>query len=271
MTEHTALPGLVDIGANLASGHFDHDLDAVLERAWAAGVDRIVVTGSSADSNGGALALAQRYPGRLWSTAGLHPHHASDWTPELASRMRDWLAAPQVVAAGECGLDYFRDLSPRAAQRQAFLAQLDLAVASGKPVFLHQREAHADFLPILREYRPQLRAAVVHCFTDTREALEDYLELDCHIGITGWICDERRGSHLLGFMHDIPATRLMIETDAPYLLPRTAPKSWRRSGRNEPALLPHVLQRLAEARGETPESLAALTRATSLGFFDLRD
>jgi len=264
-----ALPKLVDIGANLASGNFDHDLDAVLERAWAAGIEQIVVTGSSADSSGGALALAKRHPGRLWSTAGLHPHHASDWTPDLASRMRDWLGSAEVVATGECGLDYFRDLSPRSAQRHAFLAQLDLAVSIGKPVFLHQREAHADFLAILREYRPQLRAAVVHCFTDTREALEDYLELDCHIGITGWICDERRGTQLLEFMHEIPEHRLMIETDAPYLLPRNAPKSWRRAGRNEPALLPYVLQRLAEARGQTQESLAAATRATSLSFFGL--
>lgn len=259
---------LVDIGANLAHESFAADLDAVLARARAAGVDRIVVTGSGADSNEQALALARAHPGLLYATAGLHPHHASDWNERLAARIAELAREPQLVALGECGLDYFRDLSPRAAQRQAFVAQLALAIAAGKPLFLHQRDAHADFLAILREHRAQLADVVVHCFTDTAEALADYLALDCHIGITGWICDERRGRHLLDAVTTIPLDRLMIETDAPYLLPRTI-RPQPKDRRNEPMNLPAVARAIAAARGESFEAVAAATSATARRFFRL--
>jgi len=173
-----------------------------------------------------------------------------------------------VVAVGECGLDYFRDLSPRASQRAAFVAQLELAIAAGKPVFLHQRDAHADFLAILREHRAALRDAVVHCFTDTADACADYLNLDCHIGITGWICDERRGSHLNEVARMIPAERLLIETDAPYLLPRTLrPKP--KDRRNEPAFLSAVCDAIALARGEPSDQLAAITSDNARRVFAL--
>jgi len=259
---------LIDIGANLAHESFDHDLDAVLARARQAGVEHIVITGSSARSNEHALTLTQ---GRaaLFCTAGLHPHHADEWTPALAERIRELAQEPKVVALGECGLDYFRDLSPRSAQRAAFLAQIDLAIATKKPLFLHQRDAHADFLAIVREHRAEIADCVVHCFTDTASAMDDYLGLDCHIGITGWICDERRGAHLIDAVRRIPAERLMIETDAPYLVPRTlkpAPKD----RRNEPAFLPWVLRTIAQARGDDEAALAAATTATAQRFFRLK-
>lgn len=258
---------LVDIGANLAHESFAQDLDAVLERARGAGVARIVVTGSSADSSTAAAALAAAQPGFLYGTAGLHPHHASDWNEALAQQFRALAAQPGVVAIGECGLDYFRDLSPRADQRRAFTAQLDLAVELRRPVFLHQRDAHADFVAILRDYRASLTDAVVHCFTDTADALADYVGIDCHIGITGWICDERRGRHLLDAVRDIPSERLLIETDAPYLLPRTAPKVAHR--RNEPAYLVYVLRAIAAARGVSEDELAQITTANAQRFFGL--
>ncbi|WP_234981554.1 TatD family hydrolase [Fontimonas thermophila] len=263
----SGLPPLVDIGANLAHDSFDADLDAVLHRATLAGVTQIVVTGSSAESNRKALALALGHPGRLYATAGLHPHHASEWEASLAAQIRELAAQPQVVALGECGLDYFRNYSPQADQRRAFAAQLALAAETGKPLFLHQRDAHADFLAMLREHRPQLGPVVVHCFTDTQAALEDYLALDCHIGITGWICDERRGTHLLDAVRIIPDTRLMVETDAPYLLPRTAPKTSHR--RNEPAYLVWVVRALAAARRQSEAAVAAATSATARAFFGL--
>jgi TatD DNase family protein len=266
VSERDALD-LVDIGANLAHDSFNADFAEVLARAGTAGVRRLIVTGSSASSSQQAAALAADYPGTLYATAGLHPHHASDWNAELESLLRDCAARPGVVSLGECGLDYFRDFSPRADQRRAFTEQLNLAVELRKPVFLHQRDAHADFLAILREYRPQLVDAVVHCFTDTAEALADYIALDCHIGITGWICDERRGRHLIDAVPLIPADRLMIETDAPYLLPRTAPKT--SSRRNEPSFLPYVLDAVAAARGDDRLSLARTTAANSVRFFRL--
>jgi TatD DNase family protein len=258
---------LIDIGANLAHESFDADLPAVLERAQLAGLGAIVVTGSSADSSDAAAKLAAAHAGYLYATAGLHPHHASDWTPEMAQQFRALAAQPGVMAIGECGLDYFRDLSPRDAQRRAFTEQLDLAVELQLPVFLHQRDAHADFVAILRDYRAQLVDAVVHCFTDTAEALQDYVQLDCHIGITGWICDERRGRHLLDAVKLIPDDRLLIETDAPYLLPRTAPKVAHR--RNEPSYLVYVLRTIAAARGVSEETLAQITTANARRFFRL--
>ena len=257
---------MIDIGANLAHDSFDADRDAVLARAWAAGVSAIVVTGSDAASNETALELARAHPKRLYATAGLHPHHAADWSEALGARIAELANAPEVVALGECGLDYFRDLSPRASQRAAFVAQIELAIAARKPLFLHQRDAHADFLAILSEHRSALVDCVVHCFTDTRAALDDYVALDCHIGITGWICDERRGAHLIEAVPSIPSERLLIETDSPYLLPRTlkpAPKH----RRNEPAFLPWVLRGVAQARGEDENRLADQTRRNAARFF----
>ena len=262
---------MIDIGANLAHDSFDKDRAAVLERAWAAGLSTIVVTGSSAKSSEAAFALAEQYPGRLFATAGLHPHHASEWTADLSARFEALAQNPEVVALGECGLDYFRDLSPREAQRKAFADQLSLAVKLKKPVFLHQRDAHADFLPILREHRPQLADVVVHCFTDTRAALEDCLAQDCHIGITGWVCDEKRGAGLREIVAQIPDERLLIETDAPYLLPHNAPRDRTRvSGRrNEPALLPWVVKALASLRNQTEQQVADITTANARRFFRL--
>ncbi|NKF21637.1 TatD family hydrolase [Solimonas marina] len=261
---------LIDIGANLAHDSFDADRDAVLERAREAGVTQIVITGSSLDSSRAAIALAQQYPQRLYATAGLHPHHASEWNAEVAAQYRDLAAAPEVASLGECGLDYFRNFSTPEQQRAAFAAQLRLAADTGKPLFLHQRDAHADFVAMLREHRPQLGAVVVHCFTDTRDALNDYLPLDCHIGITGWICDERRGKHLIDAVPDIADARLMIETDAPYLLPRTAPKAVVGSNRrNEPCLLPWVARAVAAARGQDEAEVAAYTSANARRFFGL--
>ncbi len=258
---------LIDIGANLAHDSFEPDLDAVLARAQAVGIEAIVVTGSSAASNERALELAQRHAG-LHATAGLHPHYADEWDDSLAARIAELAALPEVVAIGECGLDYFRDLSPRPVQRQAFIAQLHLAVAAKKPVFLHQRDAHGDFLGILREYRSSLVDCVVHCFTDTAAALEDYLALDCHIGITGWLCDERRGTHLIEAVRRIPAERLLVETDAPYLAPRTL-RPPPKDRRNEPAFLPWIVRAIAEARGSNEATIAEQTRANAQRFFRL--
>ena len=262
---------MIDIGANLAHDSFDSDREAVLQRAWDAGLEAIVVTGSCADSSRRALALAHAHPGRLYATAGLHPHHAADWSPAHAALFRELAQDPALVSLGECGLDYFRDLSPRAKQREAFVAQLELAIELRRPLFLHQRDAHDDFLAILREHRPQLGAVCVHCFTDTRTAAEDYLALDCHIGITGWICDERRGRHLLEIVPLIPSDRLLLETDAPYLLPRTVSRSQapRDGRRNEPAYLPFVVRTVAAARHEPEDRVARDSAQAARAFFRL--
>ena len=259
---------LIDIGANLAHDTFDDDRDAVLQRAAAAGVSRIIVTGSSNESNEKAARLAQDHPGVLWSTAGVHPHHASDYTAQSDALIRRLAAEGRVVAIGECGLDYFRNFSPRDAQLAAFRSQLEIAAETGLPVFLHQRDAHDDFVEVLEPMLPRLSRAVAHCFTGEHESLREYLALGLYIGVTGWICDERRGTHLKEIVTVVPDDRIMIETDAPYLLPRTIrPKPQTR--RNEPMHLPEVLRVVAEARGQTGEHVARITTGNAERFFGL--
>ena len=259
---------LIDIGANLAHDSFDEDRDDVLRRAREAGVGRLIVTGSSDASNQRARDLTREYPGVLYSTAGMHPHHASDYSDQSDAAIRDLVTNRSVVAVGECGLDYFRNFSPREAQTYAFRAQLEIAADTGKPVFLHQRDAHDDFVEVLEPMLPRLSRAVAHCFTGEHESLREYLGMGLYIGITGWICDERRGRHLYEIADAIPDDRLMIETDAPYLMPRTLkPKPSTR--RNEPAWLPEVLRVLAEARGQSIEHVAGITTANAVRFFGL--
>jgi len=259
---------VIDIGANLTHEAYAHDLATVLERAAAAGVQRIMVTGASWEGSVQALALARAHPGFLCATAGVHPHHAAEYDEQTDAALRDLARDPLVRAVGETGLDYYRDLSPRQAQQGAFERQLRIAADAGLPLFLHQRDAHADFLALLGRYRDRVPNVVVHCFTDTAEALHDYLALDCHIGITGWICDERRGLHLRELVRDIPANRLMLETDAPYLLPRTV-RPMPKHRRNEPAYLAYVCARVAHDRGEPVEVTAANSTATARAFFGL--
>jgi TatD DNase family protein len=272
MTNHTIPPAapaaltLIDIGINLGHDSYDSDRDAVIARATAAGVAQMMVTGASIEGSRKAIELARQRPGRLFATAGVHPHHATELTLESLSELEELARQPEVVAAGECGLDYFRDFSPRAVQQKAFHQQLELAARVGKPVFLHQRDAHEDFLAILREHRPSLGSGVTHCFTGSGPEMQAYLELGFAIGITGWICDERRGAHLIPLVRDIPADKLLLETDGPYLLPRDLhPKP--ASRRNEPGFLPHIAAVVARARGEPVEQLARTsTQATRILF-----
>ena len=259
---------LIDIGANLAHDSFDDDRDEVLQRAADAGVARIVVTGSNDDSNMRAAALAETSNGKLFSTAGVHPHHASDYTDESDALIRSLVAKDAVVAVGECGLDYFRNFSPRDAQLDAFRRQLQIAKETGLPVFLHQRDAHDDFIDVLEPSLPELSRAVAHCFTGEHESLREYIELGLYIGITGWICDERRGKHLHDIVSVVPDDRLLIETDAPYLLPRTI-KPKPKTRRNEPAYLPEVLRVVAQARGQSEDHVAQITTENATRFFAL--
>ena len=257
---------LCDIGLNLAHDSFDHDREAVIQRAAEVGVTRMVITGSSLASTHAAIALVQRYPSSMRCTAGVHPHHASELDTAQLQAFDALARQPEVVAVGECGLDYFRNFSPREAQLDAFAKQLELAASVGKPVFLHQRDAHDDFLAVLKRHRERLTGGVAHCFTAGMDEARAYLDLGLYIGITGWICDERRGHHLREVVKHIPADRLLIETDAPYLLPRDLrPKP--ESRRNEPMYLPHVLSAIAEARGEAAETLAEITTSNALRLF----
>ncbi|MDX1496845.1 MAG: TatD family hydrolase [Salinisphaeraceae bacterium] len=258
----------IDIGANLAHDSFDADREAVLQRAKDAGVQAIVVTGSCAQSIPAAIALSREHAGYLYATAGVHPHHAETVNGELITQLQHWAEAEEIVAMGEMGLDFFRDFCPRDVQEKAFQQQLEIAGRIGKPLFLHQRDAHERFLPILREQLDHFPAAVVHCFTGTESELRDYLDLGLYIGITGWICDERRGQHLLDIVGLIPEDRLLVETDAPYLLPRNL-KPKPKTRRNEPMYLPAVVETIATATGRKLDDVASTTADNAVRFFNL--
>ncbi len=258
---------LIDIGANLTHDSFEHDFDDVLERAFDAGVTQLVVTGASMEGSEQAAELANRHEA-LFATAGVHPHHAEETTREAIATLRGFLENDRVKAVGETGLDFFRDFSPRPAQIKSFEQHIELAIETGLPMFLHERDAHPTFAEVLSAYRDELNDLVVHCFTGEKEALYAYLDLDCHIGITGWICDERRGKHLLTLVKDIPTERLMIETDAPYLMPRNI-KPKPKTRRNEPHYLTVVCETVAECREATIEAVASQTSANARRFFNL--
>jgi TatD DNase family protein len=262
----TPTPGLVDIGLNLAHDSFDPDREHLVATARAAGVGHMVITGSTLASSAAAIELVRSDPATFRCTAGVHPHHAGELRAEDLPRLRELLGAPEVGAAGECGLDYFRNFSSHEDQERAFRWQLELAIESGKPVFLHQRDAHGAFVAILDDYLPRLAGGVAHCFTGDERELRDYLDRGLSIGITGWICDERRGQHLRDLVRLIPLDRLMAETDAPYLMPRDLhPKPTHR--RNEPKYLPHVVKTIAACRGEPYGIVAAATSRNALEFF----
>ena len=259
---------LIDIGVNLTHDSFDADRDEVIRAAATHGVRRLIVTGTSVTASARAIELAGAYPQRLYATVGIHPHHATEFDPHGIEALRGLLANASAVAVGECGLDYYRDFSPRDRQREAFCAQLELAAELRLPVFLHQRDAHEDFVAILRGVAPRLEGGVAHCFTGGPGELREYVDLGLHIGVTGWVCDERRGRELRQALPRAPLDRLLVETDAPYLAPRDlVPPP--RGRRNEPRFLPHVLERLATLIGMPQSAVAETTTANAERLFRL--
>ena len=259
---------LIDIGANLTHVSFEQDFEQVVQDARNAELSHIILTGTDLETSNAAQAMASQQPGFFSSTVGFHPHVANTANHSAFNALEELSSCPEVVAIGETGLDFNRNYSPRNEQLQVFEQHLELAQQVQKPLFLHQRDSHNDFLKILIRYRENIPGGVVHCFTDTEAALKDYLALDMYIGITGWICDERRGMELQRHVRLIPDDRLLIETDAPYLLPRSL-KPKPRSRRNEPRYLVEVLKTVAMCRGQSEEDVAALTTANAKRLFGL--
>jgi TatD DNase family protein len=258
---------LVDIGANLTHDSFEKDRQQVLDRAVENGVLQMVVTGASIQGSEDAVALSATND-KLFATVGIHPHHAEETNDSVIAHFTELAKDTNVKAIGETGLDFFRDFSPRKTQISSFERHIELSANTGLPMFLHERDAYPTFAEVLKPDRDRLKNVVVHCFTGEKDALYAYLDLDCYIGITGWICDERRGAHLVELVKGITPNRLMIETDAPYLLPRNIrPKP--KSRRNEPHNLTVICQFVADALNLSFEDLARQTRMNSQSFFDL--
>jgi len=258
----------IDIGVNLTNKRFNKDRQQVIQEAEAAGVIYQVVTGTNLNESQQAFQLTEAFSGQLFSTAGCHPHDAKHFTDQHYHQLEKLLDHSSVVAVGECGLDFNRNFSPPDRQIEVFKQQLALAVKVNKPVFLHERDAFEQHFELLQAYMPKLKGAVVHCFTGNEEQLKAYIELGVSIGITGWVCDERRGLPLRDIVHLIPDDKLMIETDSPFLLPRDL-KPKPKSNRNVPKYLPHIAQTIAKARNTSLESLSNQCYANTLHFFGL--
>jgi TatD DNase family protein len=259
---------LIDIGVNLTHPSFDGDRDQVLKEAEKAGVCPLIITGTGGQASLLAADYAGKNPGLLYATAGIHPHEAKNGDEAVLKLLRDLAGRKETVAIGECGLDYDRNFSPRDVQRYWFQRQIRLAAELDMPLFIHERDAFDDMSFILEQRRRDIGDLVIHCFTGTERALDRYLELGCHIGITGWICDERRGSHLLELIKKIPPHRLLLETDAPFLIPRNM-EGIKRSRRNEPKFLPHIAEFIARRLGKDPELLAEETYQNARRIFKL--
>ncbi|WP_019029320.1 TatD family hydrolase [Colwellia piezophila] len=266
-TNHT----LIDIGVNLTNKRFDKDREAVLTRAQSSGVAGLLITGTSVMESKKALGLCQQYqasfPDFLYSTAGVHPHDADNVADDYIEQLKQLARQPQVKAIGECGLDFNRNFSAPTQQVKVFTEQVALAADLNMPLFLHQRDAFEPWFDILSPYQGKVPAMVAHCFTGDKNELMQCLAADMYIGITGWLCDERRGQTLRDIVSLIPLNRLFIETDAPYLTPRTIrPKP--KSSRNEPSYLTFIIKELANITGLDPKDIAWQTSRNSETVFD---
>lgn len=259
---------LIDIGLNLTDKRFEKDRKEVVERAIQSGVGQMILTGSSVIGSRESLQIVQQHPGILFSTTGIHPHDASEFHPGSIDELRQLALHKEVVAIGECGLDFNRMFSTQKKQEDCFEAQLELAEELDMPLFLHVRDAHERFLEMMKNHQSLIEKSVVHCFTGTKAEAKELVSMGFYIGITGWICDERRGKELQEAVQYIPLDRLMVETDAPYLTPRNLsfkPKH----GRNEPAYLPHIVGEIAKFMGVSTEEVARHSAENTKQFFHL--
>ena len=260
-----------DIGVNLSNKRLP--LQGVLERAQGAGVSKMIAIGASVEQSAEALLLARQHQPIVFSTAGVHPHYAADVKPDYMAQLFTLSHSKEVVAIGECGLDFNRNLSPQDVQLAVFEAQLELAVEVQKPVFLHERDAFAQQIALLEKYRDKLVGGVAHCFTGSLAQMQAYLELDLHIGITAWLCDPKRGEELRQAVRHLPLNRLLLETDAPYLIPKTLDKAARRStsGNNEPCFLPYIAASLAPLMDISVAQLEQHSFQNACGLFKLNE
>ena len=235
---------VADIACNFTSERFDKDLDEVINRAITNKITKFGLICSRFSDIDKLLEIYNQYSANMFFTMGVHPHHANEINDEYLKKLKETVTNNNPHAIGETGLDFFRNLSTYEEQIYAFEEQIKIAIDKNKPLFLHQRDSHDDFIKILRKYSSDISKAVVHCFTGTQEQLDDYLELDCYIGVTGWICDEKRNVELRKTIKNIPLSKIMVETDCPYLTPKDLPDK-PKNNRNEPSNLNHIVAEIS--------------------------
>ena len=257
---------IADIACNFTSDRFDNDLDEVINQAIVNNITKFGLICSRLSDIDKLLEIYNRYSKDMFFTIGVHPHHANEINEEYLKKLKEVINNYNPHAIGETGLDFFRNLSTYEEQIFAFEEQIKIAIDTNKPLFLHQRDSHDDFIKILRKYSSDINKSVVHCFTGTKEQLDDYLELDCYIGVTGWICDAKRNVELRKTIKNIPLERLMIETDCPYLIPKNLEEK-PKNNRNEPTYLNHIANEVATLMKKDINDIREKTYKTSLSFF----
>ena len=241
----------IDSHAHIQLSQFNRDRDAVLKRAHEAEVSNILVIGFDMETSLGAVELAEKHS-HIYATVGMHPHDAKDLTPDVLKTFRELAAHPKVIALGEMGLDYYRNLSPRPVQKEAFEKQLDLAEEMQMPIVIHNRDAYTDILPILETRHGRIRG-VLHCFTGDVELMHRSLAIGFYIGIGG-IVTYKNAADIQAVAREVPKDRLLIETDCPWLAPQ-----FQRGKRNEPAYVRAVAEKIAELRGTDTEAIGKTT------------
>jgi TatD DNase family protein len=257
-----------DIGVNFTDKRLL--FEPVFERALSAGVSHIIITGTNIDKSRQAIQLAEQYPNHLSTTAGVHPHDASQFSIETTNELQTLAKSKHVVAIGECGLDFNRNFSTPTEQLFAFEQQLKLACELSLPVFLHERDAFEVQIELLRKYHEALKGGVVHCFTGDIEQMKRYLDLGFYIGITGWVCDLKRGQALREAVQSLPLDRILLETDAPYLRPKGLTNNRKvDKGNNEPAYLPFIAQEVANLMATDIKTLQLASHTNTQALFNI--
>jgi TatD DNase family protein len=256
--------GLIDSHAHLTYPELHDQVDDVLARARAAGVDRVITVGTTPADGERAVALARRYRGTVFAAVGIHPHHAMEAEAGDVDRVRALLDQGDVVAMGEMGLDYFYDFCPTDKQRSIFAAQLAIAAERDLPVIIHSRDAFDDTAAMLVDHGLEHRRVVFHCFTGTIDEARRLAEHGWRASFTG-IVTFRKSTELQAIARDYPADQLMVETDSPYL----SPEPVRGRKPNEPAHVAHTARFLAELRGVPYEPFTERTAENTRAFFDL--
>lgn len=262
----------IDIGINLTNRQFHNDADDIIQNALDADVVQMILTGTSVKNSQESAKIAAAYPSVLYATAGIHPHEAKSFDGQSIAQLKALLQLKQVVSVGECGLDFDRDFSPRDVQERCYKAQLELAIELQKPLFLHERAAFKRFMTVTNAYLPQLPKAVVHCFTGTLAEAKTYLDHGFYLGFTGAVSDVNRFAHLKEVLQYVPLDRMMIETDAPFMLPKNVPKAMLtkyHEHRNEPAFLPYVAGTISQFKGLGVDVIAQHSTKNAKDFFGL--
>ncbi len=258
---------LIDIGANLTHSQLFDKIHTVIDNFKKVHIQKVIITSSDLHDTKTALNLIKEFPGLFYTTVGFHPHNAKNFNESDLKSMEVLSKNPNVVAVGECGLDYYREYSPKKQQIECFEKQLFLSSKVNLPIFLHERGSHNDFYLMLKKHIDTINNCVVHCFTGTKEELIKYIDLGCYIGITGWITDMERGSHLHNIIQLIPEDKLLVETDAPYLLPKNIDVS--HDIINEPAHLPYIVQTISKCLNKNMEYVCNKTYENTMRFFGI--